>query len=94
MAQVQVPKKQEQVQVQMQASEEKVQVPEKKVHFPEKIQVPEIQRESSSRGSCKFRGRLCKHKKNAWSVVSKGAPTTDKKESWKEWKKLQDNKKK
>ena len=35
----------------MQALEENVQVPKKKVHIPEKVQVPETQRESSSRGS-------------------------------------------
>jgi len=38
---LQVLEKKEQVQVYMQASEEKVQVLEKKVHFPEKVQVPE-----------------------------------------------------
>lgn len=33
-------------------------------------------------------------KKSAWSVGSKGAPTIAKKESWREWKMLQDKKKK
>ena len=33
-------------------------------------------------------------KKSTWLVGSKGAPTTAKKESWREWKMLQDKKKK
>jgi len=33
-------------------------------------------------------------KTSAWSVVSKGDPTTTKKESWKEWKMLHDKKRK
>ena len=78
----------------MQASEEKVQVLEKKVHFPEKVQVPETQRESSSRGSLQTQRETLQPKKHVWPVVNKGAPTTAKKESRKEWKMLQDKKKK
>lgn len=33
-------------------------------------------------------------KKSAWSTRSKGAPTTDKKESWREWKTFQEKNKK
>ena len=45
--------------MQVQVSEEKVQVPEKKVHFSKKVQVLEAQRESSSRGSLQIQRRLC-----------------------------------
>ena len=90
MDQVHVPEKKEWMQV----SEEKVQVPKKKVHIPEKVQVPNTERESSSRGSLQIQRETLQPKKSAWAVVSKGAPTIAKKESWKEWKTLRDKKKK
>lgn len=64
------------------------------VYLLEMVQIVETQRESSSKGNLHVQRETLQPKKSMWSVGSKGAPTTGKKESLRAWKAILDKKKK